>query len=206
MSSNACLVGDIIFSFSFLFLILFALSRKRTAFELFTAGKKAEVAFDDEDPHEVWFPATVLKHFHRNTFQVEYQQPGSGDEAVLHKAIVDFWHIRPSPPHLRDKDFGLDDEVDAYYDFGWWCGVITKELPDNRYSVFFEHSNKEREFICSKLRPHLKWVHFSCKWYNKGDTIFQVFISLHLSLTGLLELYCNNPTLFLSFLFIRYRA
>ncbi|GJY45303.1 agenet domain-containing protein [Tanacetum coccineum] len=136
-----------------------------------TAGKKAEVAFDDERPHEVWFPATVLKHSHKGTFQVEYQQPGSGDEAVLHKATVNFWHIRPSPPHLRDTDFGLDDEVDAYYDYGWWCGVITQELPRNRYSVFFEHSNKEREFICSKLRPHLEWE--DGKWHSEGDTIFQ---------------------------------
>nr|GEZ84774.1 hypothetical protein [Tanacetum cinerariifolium] len=143
----------------------------RAAYELFKAGKKAEVAFDDERPHEVWFPATVLKHSHKGTFQVEYQQPGSGDEAVLHKATVNFWHIRPSPPHLRDTDFGLDDEVDAYYDYGWWCGVITQKLPGNRYSVFFEHSNKEREFICSKLRPHIEWE--DGKWHNEGDTIFQ---------------------------------
>nr|GEW50985.1 hypothetical protein [Tanacetum cinerariifolium] len=144
---------------------------ERAAYELFKAGKKAEVAFDGERPHEVWFPATVLKHSHKGTFQVEYQQPGSGDEAVLHKATVNFWHIRPSPPHLRDTDFGLDDEVDAYYDYGWWCGVITQKLPRNRYSVFFEHSNKEREFICSKLRPHIEWE--DGKWHSEGDTIFQ---------------------------------
>nr|GEW00334.1 hypothetical protein [Tanacetum cinerariifolium] len=144
---------------------------ERTAFSVCTAGKKVEVTFDDKDPHEVWFPATVLKHSHKGTFQVEYQQPGSGDEAVLHKATVDMWQIRPSPPHPRDKDFALDDEVDAYYDYGWWCGVITQELPGNRYSVFFEHSNKERKFICSKLRPHLEWE--DGKWHNEGETIFQ---------------------------------
>ncbi|GJR44086.1 agenet domain-containing protein [Tanacetum coccineum] len=106
-------------------------------------GKKAEVAFDHEDPREVWFPATVLKNY-VDAFLVEYQKLGNGDQAVLHKATVDFWHIRPSPPHLSYTHFSLDDEVDAFYDYGWWRGVITKEHADNKYNVFFEHSKKER--------------------------------------------------------------
>ncbi|GJY45301.1 agenet domain-containing protein [Tanacetum coccineum] len=128
------------------------------------SSKKAEVAFDHEDPREVWFPATVLKNY-VDAFLVEYQKLGNGDQAVLHKATVDFWHIRPSPPHLSYTHFSLDDEVDVFYDYGWWRGVITKEHADNKYNVFFEHSKKEREFICSKVRPHLEWKHG--EWYNE---------------------------------------
>ncbi|PWA84100.1 Agenet-like domain-containing protein [Artemisia annua] len=139
----------------------------QTAGLMFTVGKKVEVSFDKENLREVWFPATVLKNSGDNTFLVEYQQPGSGDEAVLHKVTVDHSHIRPSPPHLRDKNFVLLEKVDAYYDYGWWSGVITKELADNRYNVYFKHTKKDREVICSKVRPHIEWK--GGKWFNTSQ-------------------------------------
>ncbi|XP_024966664.1 DUF724 domain-containing protein 3-like isoform X1 [Cynara cardunculus var. scolymus] len=143
--------------------------KQRTAGLMFTAGKKVEVSFEREDLRDVWFPATVLKDSGNNCFLVEYQQPGIGDEAALHKVTVDYLHIRPSPPHLRDKNFVLLEKVDAYFDFGWWSGVITKELADNRYNVFFKHAKKEREFIYSRVRPHMEWK--GGKWFNtsQGD-------------------------------------
>ncbi|XP_024966670.1 DUF724 domain-containing protein 7-like isoform X6 [Cynara cardunculus var. scolymus] len=141
--------------------------KQRTAGLMFTAGKKVEVSFEREDLRDVWFPATVLKDSGNNCFLVEYQQPGIGDEAALHKVTVDYLHIRPSPPHLRDKNFVLLEKVDAYFDFGWWSGVITKELADNRYNVFFKHAKKEREFIYSRVRPHMEWK--GGKWFNTSQ-------------------------------------
>ncbi|KAK9055875.1 hypothetical protein SSX86_026962 [Deinandra increscens subsp. villosa] len=145
---------------------------------LFSVGKRVEVSFDREGLGDVWFPATVLKSLGNSTFLVEYQQPGAGDEAVLHKVTVDNNHIRPSPPHLRDKHFALLEKVDAYYDFGWWSGVVTKELADNRYIVFFKHTKKEREFIYSRVRRHLDWK--GGKWFNtsQGDTVVRTTHSL----------------------------
>ncbi|XP_021969409.1 DUF724 domain-containing protein 7 isoform X4 [Helianthus annuus] len=137
---------------------------------MFTVGKKVEVSFERESLRDCWVPATILKNSDNNTFLVEYQQRGTGDEAILHKVTVDYLHIRPSPPHLRAKNFALSEKVDAYYDFGWWSGVITKELPDNRYNVFFKHTKKEREFIYSRVRPHMEWK--GGQWFNtsQGDT------------------------------------
>ncbi|XP_024966669.1 DUF724 domain-containing protein 7-like isoform X5 [Cynara cardunculus var. scolymus] len=143
--------------------------KQRTAGLMFTAGKKVEVSFEREDLRDVWFPATVLKDSGNNCFLVEYQQPGIGDEAALHKVTVDYLHIRPSPPHLRDKNFVLLEKVDAYFDFGWWSGVITKELADNRYNVFFKHAKKEREFIYSRVRPHMEWK--GGKWFNTSQLL-----------------------------------
>ncbi|XP_035844504.1 DUF724 domain-containing protein 3 isoform X2 [Helianthus annuus] len=136
---------------------------------MFTVGKKVEVSFEKESLRDVWFPATVLKNSGNSTFLVEYRQPGAGDEGVLQKVTVDYHHIRPSPPHLRDKNFVLLEKVDAYYDFGWWCGVITKSLADNRYNVFFKHTKKEQEFIYSRVRPHMEWK--GGKWFStsQGD-------------------------------------
>ncbi|KAI3693818.1 hypothetical protein L1987_76770 [Smallanthus sonchifolius] len=136
---------------------------------MFTVGRKVEVSFEKESLRDCWVPATILKNSDDNTFLVEYQQQGTGDEVILHKVTVDYLHIRPSPPHLRDKNFVVLEKVDAYYDFGWWSGVITKELADNRYIVFFKHMENEREFIYSRVRPHMEWK--GGKWFNasQGD-------------------------------------
>ncbi|KAI7751527.1 hypothetical protein M8C21_013386 [Ambrosia artemisiifolia] len=141
-----------------------------TAEWMFAVGKKVEVSFEKESLRDVWFPATVLKDLGNSTFLVEYQQPGGGDEGLLHEVTVDKHHIRPSPPYLRDKNFVLLEKVDAYHDFGWWSGVVTKKLADNRYNVYFKHTKKEQEFVHSKVRPHMEWK--GGKWFNtsQGDT------------------------------------
>ncbi|XP_023753016.1 DUF724 domain-containing protein 2 isoform X1 [Lactuca sativa] len=69
---------------------------------------------------------------------------------------VDDGHIRPSTPPIRDTNFVLLEKVDAFYDFEWWTGVITKKLADNRYIVFFKHNNKEREFSHLELKLHVE--------------------------------------------------
>ncbi|CAH1424155.1 unnamed protein product [Lactuca virosa] len=140
---------------------------QRTAGLMFTVGKKVEVCFEGENLRDVWFPATVVENSGNNSFLVEYQQPGIGDEATVHKVTVDYLHIRPSPPHLRDKNFVLLEKVDAYSDFGWWSGVVTKELAGNRYNVFFKHTKKEREFDCSRVRPHMDWK--GGKWFTTSQ-------------------------------------
>ncbi|KAA8549056.1 hypothetical protein F0562_000740 [Nyssa sinensis] len=132
--------------------------KQRTTGLIFSAGKNVEVSFDEEDYRDVWFPAIVLEVFGNDSFLVEYQSPGITSEAGFLKVTVDSLHIRPSPPHLKDKIFCLLEKVDALYNFGWWSGVITKELADHRYIIFFKHTNKEREHSHSELRAHLDWI------------------------------------------------
>ncbi|XP_076905488.1 uncharacterized protein LOC143561241 isoform X2 [Bidens hawaiensis] len=140
-------------------------NKQETAGWMFTVGKKVEVSFEKEGLRDVWFPATVLKNSGNSAFLVEYQ-PRTGNEAIIH-TTVDYHHIRPSPPYLKDKNFGVSVKVDVYYDFGWWCGVITKVLPDNRYNVFFKHTKSTQEFIYSKVRPHMEWK--GGKWFNTSQ-------------------------------------
>ncbi|KAK9049067.1 hypothetical protein SSX86_031966, partial [Deinandra increscens subsp. villosa] len=78
--------------------------KQGTAGLMFTVGKKVEVSIERESLSDCWLPATILKNSDNNTFLVEYQQPGTGDEVVLHKVTVDYFHIRPSPPHLKDLE------------------------------------------------------------------------------------------------------
>nr|XP_043618682.1 DUF724 domain-containing protein 2-like isoform X2 [Erigeron canadensis] len=144
---------------------------QRTAGLMFAPGKKVEVLLEGEKYRDVWVPATVQRRSGGvNNFWVAYYRPGEGEVPKEEKKLVDYLHIRPQPPHLKDKNFLLLEKVDAYYEFGWWSGVITKELPEDRYNVFFKHTKKEKEFNSWKLRPHMEWK--GGKWFNtsQGDT------------------------------------
>ncbi|KAL7583227.1 hypothetical protein Lser_V15G41543 [Lactuca serriola] len=127
-------------------------SRQRTARSIIGVGVKVEVWFEEDDLCDAWFPATVIEDLGNNLFLIEYQC----DEAEFRKVTVDHHHIRPSTPPIRDTNFVLLEKVDAFYDFGWWTGVITKKLADSRYIVYFKHTNKEREVSHLELRLHVE--------------------------------------------------
>ncbi|KAL2540409.1 DUF724 domain-containing protein 6 [Abeliophyllum distichum] len=63
----------------------------------------------------------------------------------------------PCPPPLKSKKFDLLEKVDASFDYGWWSGVITKELEDSRYLVFFQQTKKNKIFHKSEIRLHMEW-------------------------------------------------
>lgn len=123
---------------------------------MFSVGENVEVSFDSEDRRDAWFPSTVLEHCGNSSFLVESYRRASDKKAIVEKVLVDSFHIRPIPPRIVNK-FSLLEKVDALYDYGWWSGVITRELDDSRYIVFFKHTNKEMELNDSDLRPHMDW-------------------------------------------------
>nr|XP_043635456.1 DUF724 domain-containing protein 6-like isoform X2 [Erigeron canadensis] len=120
-------------------------------------GTKVEVSFEEHVFRGVWFPATIVEDLGNNLFVVEYRCIGINDQAEIRKVTVDHLHIRPFAPQFRSTNFGLLEKVDAFYDFGWWSGVITKKLADNRYVVYFKHTNKVKELSHLELRPHVEW-------------------------------------------------
>ncbi|KAK9292868.1 hypothetical protein L1049_020849 [Liquidambar formosana] len=132
----------------------------------FSTGTQVEVNLDKETSGDVWFPATFLIEVGINSFLVQYQSSKHGDEAECQTATVDCLHIRPSPPCLEDNNFELFDKVDAFYDFGWRVGMITKVLIGRRYGVTLMHSNEEKELGQSEIRPHLEWT--GIKWVSNS--------------------------------------
>lgn len=76
------------------------------------------------------------------------------------RETLDVVQLRPLPPReKRDRDFKFSEEVDAYYNDGWWEGVVTGVLPGDRYSVFFRATREQLEFGRSELRLHREWVY-----------------------------------------------
>ncbi|KAK3016870.1 hypothetical protein RJ639_005956 [Escallonia herrerae] len=122
---------------------------------LFSTGTAVEVSFDGQHSRDTWHLATVLRETGKNTFLVEYQNLGTGDET---ETTVDSHHIRPCPPRLEDKEFVLLEKVDAFYDFGWWSGNIVKILEDRRYIVLIKHTKMEKELSHAELRLHMDWI------------------------------------------------
>ncbi|KHN16044.1 hypothetical protein glysoja_012020 [Glycine soja] len=77
-----------------------------------------------------WFAATVVKVVRKDKFLVEYHGLLADDDSQLREEI-DVLHIRPHPPDADvDGQFSLLDELDAFYNDGWWVGVISKALAD----------------------------------------------------------------------------
>ncbi|KAK9281144.1 hypothetical protein L1049_004038 [Liquidambar formosana] len=159
--------------------------KQRTTGFNFSTGAAVEVNLGKENSRDVWFPATVCKEIGINSFLVNYQGSRNGDEASILEATVDSFCIRPSPPDLGDKNFELLEKVDAFFDFGWWSGIITRVHAGRRYTVFFKQINKDMELSHSELRPHMDWT--DGKWHNGSQEV--IITSNHQEQLGQA---CNN--------------
>ncbi|KAF4375939.1 hypothetical protein F8388_010083 [Cannabis sativa] len=125
----------------------------------FSSGTDVEVHFDNEDLSDAWIPAIVIKENDDNTFLVKYHN----SKAKNWKDTVDFTHIRPAVPRHVDRAYNLYEKVDAFFDYSWRVGEITKILPGKRYTVSFKHGMKSKEFSQTELRPFVEWK--DGKWH-----------------------------------------
>ncbi|KAK4406771.1 protein AGENET DOMAIN (AGD)-CONTAINING P1 [Sesamum angolense] len=128
----------------------------------FSPGEVVEVSSDEEGFEGAWFTATVVKKLKADKY-FEYQTLRNDDDTNFLREEVDTFHIRPCPPDVGLLDrFEVLEEVDALYNDGWWRGVISKVLKNDRYSVYFRNTQEELKFKHSDLRVHQDWV--NGKW------------------------------------------
>jgi hypothetical protein len=74
-------------------------------------------------------------------------------------STVSLSHGHRLTPHFTDSEFQVGDDVDAYYNEGWWEGVVTEELAGGRLGVFFNALRELIGFEKEDLRLHRDWVH-----------------------------------------------
>ncbi|KAL2239079.1 UNVERIFIED_CONTAM: Protein AGENET DOMAIN (AGD)-CONTAINING P1 [Sesamum indicum] len=143
--------------------------KQNIAGSMFDVGRTVEVSFDREDRRDAWFPATIQEDLGKGAFVVEYCSEDTDNKVEALKVTIDSPHLRPCPPLLKEKNFDLLEKVDAFFNFGWWSGVITKELENSRYVVFFKQMKRDKEFYQSELRPHMEWK--DGKWFTSSQSM-----------------------------------
>ncbi|KAI4344747.1 hypothetical protein L6164_011938 [Bauhinia variegata] len=134
----------------------------------FKKGMVLEVTSDEEGYQGAWFIATIVDSIGNDRFLVEYRDLTTDDGSQLLKEEVDARHVKPCPPQVPSVvSFKQFQEVDAWYNDGWWEGIVLKILDGRKYYVHFMPSNEVIEFEMSKLRPHHNWV--NGKWVMSSE-------------------------------------
>ncbi|XP_058083139.1 protein AGENET DOMAIN (AGD)-CONTAINING P1-like isoform X2 [Magnolia sinica] len=139
----------------------------------FSKGTEVEVRSEEPGFEGSWYTATVLR-FRSTTGRVSVQYHSlmsEEDESKALTAVVDIAHVRPLPPVEAVAAFEPGDEVDAFYNDGWWDGTIKEAVGDSKYVVHFSRTGEEMEFGTSDLRHHLDWI--DGKWVLKDKTVLQ---------------------------------
>ncbi|XP_057778831.1 protein AGENET DOMAIN (AGD)-CONTAINING P1 [Salvia miltiorrhiza] len=132
----------------------------------FKKGAEVEISSNDEGFRGSWFAGTVIRAPKNESSKVLVQYKTlTADEAGKQplREPLDVVQLRPPPPRENRPVFKFSDEVDAYYNDGWWEGVITMASEgEDEYMVFFRGTREQLPFTASQLRLHREWV--NGKW------------------------------------------
>lgn len=131
----------------------------------FKKGSTVEISSNDDGFRGAWYSGTVIRPApsrskdNNRKVLIEYETL-MADQAGKKRLreTLDWVQLRPPPP--RDphrRSFKFSEEVDAYYNDGWWEGVVTEVLENDRYSVFFRGTREQIEFGGAELRVHREW-------------------------------------------------
>ncbi|XAR52717.1 hypothetical protein NMG60_11020923 [Bertholletia excelsa] len=130
----------------------------------FKKGSEVEISSNDDGFRGAWYAGTVVRRApargkDKGKVLVEYKTL-TADEAGKRplQEMLDVVQLRPPAPRERCRSFKFSEEVDAYFNDGWWEGVITEVLENDKYSVFFRGTREQLEFGSSELRLHREWV------------------------------------------------
>ncbi|CAI0539180.1 unnamed protein product [Linum tenue] len=93
----------------------------------FTQGMQVEVLTDEDGLKGAWFAATIIEPSGEDKYFIEYKTLRNDDDTEFLREVIRACNIRPCPPEIIVVDgFKVWDAVDAYYNEGWWVGVIAK--------------------------------------------------------------------------------
>lgn len=137
-------------------------SSRGSTLHYFKKGTEVEISSNDEGFRGSLYVGTVIKppKDESSPVLVEYETltaDTKGKRPLREK--LSLVELRPSQPRENRLAFEFSDEVDAYYNDGWWEGVITQASQEkDEYKVFFRGTREELDFKASQLRLHREWV------------------------------------------------
>ncbi|OMP09416.1 hypothetical protein COLO4_05529 [Corchorus olitorius] len=135
-------------------------------------GSEVEISSNDPGFRGSWFTGTIIKRAPQsarknsnsaaNQFVVQYTHLFEDEAGTMPlQETINAADLRPLAPRERVRKFKFGEEVDAYHDDGWWEGVITKELENGKFDVYFKGSKEQLEFGEDQLRLHREWANGS---------------------------------------------
>ncbi|CAN6870133.1 unnamed protein product, partial [Brassica oleracea] len=155
-------------------------------------GCEVEVSLQEDGFKGSWFRAIL----EQNPTRVKGEKLRVCYKTLLHedgvnpcKETIERCFIRPVPPECLNEGvvFKEGSVVDAYFNNGWWTGVIVVERPDSSFLVYFDDPPDIMRFIRSQLRPHAYWI--GSKWVKSKK---KKVLSQHMFRTGkLVEMTCE---------------
>ncbi|KAF3488559.1 hypothetical protein F2Q69_00052942 [Brassica cretica] len=146
-------------------------------------GCEVEVSLQEDGFKGSWFRAIL----EQNPTRVKGEKLRVCYKTLLHKGgvnpckeTIERCFIRPVPPECMNEGvvFKEGSVVDAYFNNGWWTGVIVVERPDGSFFVYFDEPPYIMRFIRSQLRPHTDWIGY--KWVKSKNKV----LSQHMFRTG----------------------
>lgn len=125
----------------------------------FKRGAKVEIMSDEQGFRGSFYTGTIVKVTRTPKFTVEYDRLFEDEEGTKPlQETVAAHQVRPVAPTEKKRMFKFSEEVDAFYNDGWWEGVITEECQDGKFAVFFRNTKEQINFGEEDLRLHREWV------------------------------------------------
>lgn len=92
----------------------------------YSVGQKIEVIGKDEGFEGSYYAAKVISKENPTNLQykIEYFSLLKEDESGPLQELLPPDLIRPFPPNIPNDSFSLEEVVDAYFNDGWWIGLI----------------------------------------------------------------------------------
>ncbi|WCJ23253.1 agenet domain-containing protein [Euphorbia peplus] len=137
--------------------------------QIFKTGSKVEVRSDEEGYIGAWFDATIVGIIGNDKYMIEYVHLLNDDGATFFREVVSEKHIRPRQPLVSGANFERFDKVDAWYQDGWWEGVVSEVGNEFKFVVYFSSTDETMEFAGSLLRPHQEWI--NGQWKRKEKSV-----------------------------------
>lgn len=141
---------------SFLLTVAKAKSPNKTMFFL---GQIVEVIGSDKHYLGSFYKARVVSRIGVAHYEVQYL--GLKDSAV-HFPLRDrlhFGRLRPLPVARENHFVVPGDEIDCFFQEGWWHGYAVHFDWDTKcFKVYFEISDEHLMVPPSKCRAHVEWV------------------------------------------------
>ncbi|KAK4779731.1 hypothetical protein SAY87_015837 [Trapa incisa] len=94
-----------------------------------------------------------------NKFVIEYETLTTQEDGISQPLMEDVsvGLLRPRPPTEAKLVFKSDEIVDAFFNGGWWNGVVVTPLNNSCYLVWLRRMGRNYQFRASELRVHREW-------------------------------------------------